>query len=370
MKKLELEKMKKAYKEKIIKIKRCILNMKRGILFCAKHIRISIKYKGKIIYILLTPTHSNIGDAAIAYGEYQFLQTYFPDYYVTEIGDEYFRWAGNGWLKLICRMIKGNILLLHGGGFLGTLWYETGEVPLRKILHSLKKAPITLLPQTVYYENTEWGQSEFEKSKEIYNACEDLVLCMREQFSYDIAKAAYKNVVLIPDMVLYLTPDKVKINKNGKPNGVLLSLRQDLEKTLSSDMEGEIEKILRKSFQDISRADMIHSENISADMRKDVVIKQLEKFAAAQLVITDRLHGMVFAAISGTPCIVINSKSHKVLGTYKWLGKLPYIEVIKEISEIEGAMKKVMATVDRNYDNSHLLSYYEELGEIIKRNCK
>lgn len=52
----------------------------------------------------------------------------------------------------------------------------------------------------------------------------------------------------------------------------------------------------------------------------------------AQLVITDRLHAMIFAAITETPCIAMDNKSKKVKGVYEWIRDLPYVQYADDIS--------------------------------------
>lgn len=43
-------------------------------------------------------------------------------------------------------------------------------------------------------------------------------------------------------------------------------------------------------------------------------INKYIKFRECELVITDRIHGMIFAAITGTPCIALSN--YKIKGTY------------------------------------------------------
>ncbi|MFB8735822.1 polysaccharide pyruvyl transferase family protein [Bacillus sp. SL00103] len=38
-----------------------------------------------------------------------------------------------------------------------------------------------------------------------------------------------------------------------------------------------------------------------------------QSYVKAQVVVTDRLHGMIFCAITKTPCVVLRSFDHKVM---------------------------------------------------------
>lgn len=72
----------------------------------------------------------------------------------------------------------------------------------------------------------------------------------------------------------------------------------------------------------------------------------MQEFASAKLVITDRLHGMIFAALTQTPCIVLGNYNHKVKGTYEWLQELPYIcfaDTVQQAAEIVPKMLEITA---------------------------
>ena len=83
-------------------------------------------------------------------------------------------------------------------------------------------------------------------------------------------------------------------------------------------------------------------------------------FRHTELVITDRLHGMIFSAITGTPCIVINSKSPKVRGCYEWIRHLDYIQFCDDVSRIKDIYEK-MEKKKYEYDNNRLRPFYDSL---------
>jgi pyruvyl transferase EpsI len=102
--------------------------------------------------------------------------------------------------------------------------------------------------------------------------------------------------------------------------------------------------------------------SISVDRRDEELEKKFEEFRHAELIITDRLHGMIFAAITGTPCIVINSKSPKVKGCYEWIKDLDYIRFADNVEYIIDEYNKIPKGI-HVYQNNHLLHYYEELSK-------
>ena len=69
-------------------------------------------------------------------------------------------------------------------------------------------------------------------------------------------------------------------------------------------------------------------QNISPRRREFFLNKKLDEFAKAEIVITDRLHGMIFATITGTPCIAFDNLSNKVSGVYEWIMDQSYVKCI------------------------------------------
>lgn len=80
----------------------------------------------------------------------------------------------------------------------------------------------------------------------------------------------------------------------------------------------------------------------------------------------NRVHGMIFCAITGTPCIVIDSKSSKVRGCYKWIRNLDYIRFADNVSQIVNEYYEIPKSIHK-YDKSHLEHYYQELSDDILR---
>ena len=97
--------------------------------------------------------------------------------------------------------------------------------------------------------------------------------------------------------------------------------------------------------------------------------KKLEEFASARMVITDRLHGMIFAAITQTPCIVLDSLSHKLRGCYEWLSELDYIRFVDNIDELQQVMDE-LSNVVPEYDQAHIIAAMQPLRDAIQAAVK
>lgn len=309
-----------------------------------------------MVFLVMTPTHGNMGDHALAFSEAAFLQKNGISY--TEIPFSQLKeWAHGGFLDVM----NGFPILINGGGNLGMLWPSAEEMH-RELIKKNPKSKIAILPNTIFYEETDWGREDFENSKSIYNKHKQLYLYAREETSYEIMRQAYRNVKLIPDMVLSMPP----YEGTEKRQGCLLCLRSDCEKTRT----GEQEQIVRNQAavlfgSAVTDTDMVERNGVSVDAREAHLQAKFSEFAAAELVITDRLHGMIFCAITGTPCIVINSKSPKVRGCYNWIRHLEYIKFANSPEEIVDLYRSIPAGPHK-YDNSHLQPYYQELAEDIQ----
>lgn len=313
------------------------------------------KDKSNIVFLLLTPEHGNLGDHGIAWAEEKFLSENEVQF-IEITGRKLYELQKNGMLNLF----NGFPILINGGGFLGTLWKESEDL-LRNIIQANPKSPIMCLPNTIYYEESNIGKDEFEKSKRIYNNHKMLYLYARENKSYSIMQRAYRNVKLVPDMVLSLN----QCNHNIKRNGCLLCLRSDREKTRTDDQDKVIFQQATKLFgNNFIITDMVASYQISPDQREQELGKKFDQFRKAELVITDRLHGMIFAAITGTPCIVIDSRSPKVRGCYEWIKDLNYIRFAENVSQIIEEYQKIPKG-EHTYNNEHLQHYYQELADDI-----
>jgi pyruvyl transferase EpsI len=110
---------------------------------------------------------------------------------------------------------------------------------------------------------------------------------------------------------------------------------------------------------------------ISYDMREYELEKKLDEFRSAKLVITDRLHGMIFAAITGTPCVALNNISKKVEGVYQWIKYLDYIKMAQTVDDaLLAADALLKANLHPIWDNKPLMSYFGKLADIVRGGAK
>jgi len=283
--------------------------------------------------LLNTPLHGNIGDHAIALSESRYLSS-------IGIRTIDFPW-GNDYLDLLGRVTPANkLILITGGGYLGDLW-PWEELTVERIIKAFPEHKIIILPQTVVFER-ERTDSLFAQSKRIYSSHPNLTVFCREQYSIEFMKEQMPSVQigLAPDMVMIL--DEVE---SLPRDGVLVCLRHDKEKTLPDSDEQLLTRILKDYFSGIHVIDTVVGGNIHFHQRERFVKSKLNEFSSSELVITDRLHGMIFAAITETPCIVLNSRSHKIRGCYEWLENLDYIQFAESVNSVPELIERLRKTV-------------------------
>ena len=154
--------------------------------------------------------------------------------------------------------------------------------------------------------------------------------------------------------------------KEGKrEKKAILCLRNDKEKILTSMEQKKIEQELILQNWEIQKTSMHSGEFLGINGRKEQVYNKLAQIQDSGLVVTDTLHCMISAALTGTPCIAFNNLSGKVENVYKWIEKMPYIQLCNERTEFED---KVQALDKKSEicNNVRFKEYEERLEKIIR----
>ena len=90
---------------------------------------------------------------------------------------------------------------------------------------------------------------------------------------------------------------------------------------------------------------------MTRDIRGLVVRKELMRFARRQVVVTDRLHGMIFSAVTGTPCVVLSSYNHKIQEYYEafFRDSNAVFFIGEDMEKLEGAVKRALRVGSPSY---------------------
>ena len=312
-----------------------------------------------------SPVYINLGDSAILIAQIEFLKKMgIPSKAIKEVTcAEYYKDR-----ELLKKAIKPTDLICGlGGGNMGNQWYWEEKFRY-DLLDDFPENPIIIFPQTLYYTQDEKGEQDKEKSIPYYNERNKLTLVAREEKSYLHMKDLYPNadILLTPDIVLSTTLEDFQTVCTERRN-VLLCIRNDAEKTIKDSVWQELEDRLKQMSENTVRMDMYSDRDVTKENRRSLVRDKMSEFGSAKLVITDRLHGMIFAVITETPCIVFSNYNHKVSGTYEWIKELPYIRFAESVEEAQKAIDELIVADKVVYDNSTWIENFGPLQERIKK---
>ncbi|QOR73381.1 polysaccharide pyruvyl transferase family protein [Cruoricaptor ignavus] len=333
-------------------------------------LKITVKKKDKRLFLLQTPTHINIGDHFISVAEIQFLEENFPEYDLIEINEK----SVQDFIQFRKFISKNDIILLHGGGNLGDE-YIHHEKLRRDIITLFSKNKIIILPQTIFFSESEKGRKELEESVKIYSLHKDLTICAREKKSFDFAQEYFNNkVILVPDIVLQYHPTfKNTGGIDNKPLSVGV-LRSDRESVLDDKKRQRIISFLEQQSKKVVITDMFYEDRTTeidnASFRQKLIDEKIKLFNSSSLVVTDRLHGMIVSAITGTPCIAITNYNHKIKESYNWIADSTNTVFIDNIEEIENAFKNLNQLIAEKGNHRTPQKNLEKKFEVLIKEIK
>lgn len=313
----------------------------------------------KPIFLMMLPTGGNLGDHAIAYAERVMLQKRFPEFAVIEVYN-WFVYLDRKYNRLT-ELTEGHPLFLTGGGYIGTLWLDDAEKNMRHIINCNQSSLIIILPNTVFFDDNDSGRAELKNTQACINSHPNLQLFVRENVSFEKYRNCFNNIELMPDVVMSLSFVEPRIERNG----CILCLRKDIEKTLGEEQSECIHRKAKQLFDTVTESDMEIDKEVSEAERYAEISKKISQFKSAELVITDRLHAMIFCAISATPCLVVKSKSHKVEGCYEWIRHCEYIRLIDSPDDID--LSTVRIEKEYNYNNEEITTRLNGMMDTIDR---
>ena len=312
----------------LVKSYRKIKNNRRinGLLFrlCNKTIKIQDPDKRRIV-LMGSPEYNNLGDSAIAYSIKHYINSCFSDFEYIEIPESHL--LNDKYPRGINKM---DLIILIGGGNFGDLYMDQ-EMIRKKVIHKYKDNNIIIFPQTVCFTQTELGRKELNVISKAIEKHSKVYVFARERFSYDTLKECFRpceNMKLCPDIVLFNN-----LSNNEYRNRVLYCIRRDKESALTSSERDKLLCDLYDAYGEVEVFDTCLPYNVKIDAREAEIEKVLELFSQFRLVVTDRLHGVVFSAITGTPCVAISNNNHKIRGICEWTDSVGFIRFVSSLDE-------------------------------------
>lgn len=309
--------------------------------------------EGKKIYLMLSTDYSNLGDHAMTYAHKKYLLEAYPDHEFVEVlvSDTY------KYMNSIKKnLTTEDIFTLKGGGNIGVEYFRE-ELYRRDIISTFNRNKVVVFPQTVYFPDTALGEKEKFNTIKCFKSNKNLCLITRDLISYNLMKPHIPNNVFLTPDIVHSLPNISFRNINRA--GVLTALRDDVEGVYSSADKKSLINKLKRIFTTIKISDTTTDYPISLDMREDELQKIWKQFCEAELVITDRLHGMIFAVLTNTPCIVLRTYNYKLTAQYEWVRNLAHIRMIDyDINNIEAEIKNIM--LSKIDDRSRFMSFYNK----------
>ena len=316
-------------------------------------------FNGKRVFVFLAGFYQNLGDMALTYSKRRFLEKLFPNARVIVVPSTQTYAA----VKTIKRMIRqDDLVTVLGGGNMDDMY-----VPLENArLHVIRSFPnnrIVCFPQTMAFSDTPYGRKRQNISRRIYTRHKNLTIFVREKYSLERVRAAFPGVEIgfSPDIVLSLDKTKPKQQRTE----VVCCMRSDKEQQTTPQEKIEIGTAIKSIYPNTIFVDTV---DVSLDeCTPEHYEATLEKFWAllrrSRVVVTDRLHCMIFCVITGTPCVVMDNSNKKISGVYDaWLRKVPYVRMLTDNS-----VEKVMAAVEEllrtDYD-SQAVDFTKEFEEL------
>lgn len=315
------------------------------------------------LFILNIPSHGNLGDHLISLAEQVFLGTYFPAKRVELItsADLFFsiRFA-------LADVRKDDILCVTGGGFMGSLYAE--EDRFLKIIDRFPDNKIVFFPQSFYYAPSKSRQRMINRAAKVYGAHKSLYVAARDTSSYSLLRNelmpdAADRISLVPDIALFLHSAFRHTRE-----GVLYCIRNDAESLQSNvSILDKIKASLSEKGLPERFTDTYVDRSIPLDKEADEVSKMFEEFAKARLVVTDRLHGMIFAVITDTPVIVLDNVTGKVRQMYDmFLKEIPFVRFVQGCTCVESCIADVLAAGNCIFDHESIKHLYLPLINAIE----
>lgn len=273
---------------------------------------------GPYVYLDL-PYYTNIGDTLLWEGSRQlFKECGKKNIYQTSL----FKYK-------LADIPEDAVILLHAGGNFGDLWRRHQEFRL-KVIERYPKNKIIILPQSVYYENSDLVKSDALKMARH----ENLYIFARDNVSLNFLNAHFKNNVgLLPDMAFGIDPDTFAPWLIKEENKILFLKRNDKELNTGRgavDFAAKYGDIPVEQHDWPTMEKRFDPERRIAKMIKLKIIpesfinyyadnyfrpKMLQQGAAFisryKYIYTTRLHGAIFAFLLGKQCGVFDNSYNK-----------------------------------------------------------
>lgn len=311
------------------------------------------------VFVFLAADYGNLGDVSITYAQEKLLRVHYPDCEIVDVPAS----RTLSLLRPIKQIAKAeDIITIIGGGNMGEMY---GDIELLRlmIIRAFPGNKVIVFPQTIDYTGRRCYL--FSLAKCIYNKHRNLTLFAREEASYDKMRNLFPkaDVRLLPDIAMTLDCRDCSCERDG----VMMCMRDDKERSLSWDIEPLISDFERNGYT-IRKCDThIGRGNLSVEEREKELSGIWSAISHSKLIVTDRLHGMIFAFITGTPAIVLPNSNFKIEKSFEWIKQCGYVVFCPQKVSFPEA-KSLIENHKNNFEDvfRHINELYDEICSDIK----
>lgn len=319
----------------------------------------------KNIFVFLAGFYQNLGDMALTYSQKAFLQRLYPDANVVAIPST----STYQSVKTLKNYISNDdIITIIGGGNMDDMYTSLEDARL----HVVKKFPnnrVISFPQTMAFSDTNFGIKKRNQSHKTYSKHKNFTLFVREPNSLERVRKHFNDVEIgyCPDIVLSLN----KVEPICERTDVICCLRADKEQNLSNDERQQIIDSVKLAFPDAQFTDTVDValDDCTPERYEQTLESFWSRLRKSKVVITDRLHCMIFCAVTGTPCVVFDNSNRKISGVFnQWMSDISYIKLFSNDDKekaIEEAKK--LYNTDFNITNFDLSDKFKELTDAVNK---
>ncbi|HWK95873.1 MAG TPA: polysaccharide pyruvyl transferase family protein [Pseudolabrys sp.] len=283
------------------------------------------------------PVHNNVGDLLIHQGADAFLD----DYGYSVLGrfsmHDFTRRGRHDEAQVVLKpsirdldglVQRGCAIVLHGGGNFGDVWPQF-QAFRELIIARYPETPIVILPQTIHFDSI----AQRGRSARLLSAHRQLYIFVRDRESLAFLREANAGGELMPDMAHQLW-GRPELSVPGPEHGTLVVRRRDRE---SRNMAGAVQfdwDELNSAVSRFTLRALRKWQTIDNPLRHSVpnyllwrlyrdrlVARAVARFRPFATIDTDRLHGMILAALMNKE-VRYNEGSYGKLQRYAglWLG--------------------------------------------------
>mgnify|MGYP004517797151 CR=1 FL=1 len=324
----------------------------------------SFSRKGKVIFYLGIPAHSNLGDLAQGVCIRRWLKKNYSDCQVIELETNSLVNTPFPLLNRLVNLYESGDMIVYQSGYTTTDLGGYADEMHRAVMEALPNANMLMLPQTIFFKKEENKM----RTAKCYNSMKHMLYLARDRVSFNMAKEMFPDIPVMqfPDIVTTLIGNyKYDYNRDG----IMFCCRDDDEKFYSDEEIASLIKRCEKHCR-VDRTDTTKHEktnDIVANAEK-YIMDEVDKYAHYKIVITDRYHGTILSLVAGTPVIIIKTTDHKVITGAEWFKGVydEYVFVAKTLDEAyEIATKLLKNDLEHSLFPYFEENYYDRLPEIF-----